>query len=55
VPFEELKQRHSVVWGSGRPYQGITETITDIHRAVIERLDPRAGQRLLDLACGTGA
>jgi SAM-dependent methyltransferase len=54
MPFEELKQRHAVVWGSG-PYQGITETIPDIHRAVIDRLAPRSGQRLLDLACGTGA
>jgi SAM-dependent methyltransferase len=54
VPFEELKQRHAVVWGSG-PYQGITETITDIHAAVVDRLDPKPGQRLLDLACGTGA
>lgn len=54
MPFEELKQRHAVVWGSG-PYQGITETVADIHRAVIERLDPQPGQRLLDLATGTGA
>jgi SAM-dependent methyltransferase len=54
MPFEELKQRHAVVWGSG-PYQGVTETITDLHRAVIEHLEPQPGQRLLDLACGTGA
>jgi SAM-dependent methyltransferase len=54
MPFEELKQRHAVVWGAG-PYQGITETIPDIHRAVIERLQPESGQRFLDLACGTGA
>jgi SAM-dependent methyltransferase len=54
MPFEELKERHAVVWGSG-PYQGITETIADLHRVVIERLDPQPGQRLLDLACGTGA
>jgi SAM-dependent methyltransferase len=54
LAFEELKQRHAVVWGSG-PYQGVTETITDLHKAVIERLDPQPGQRLLDLACGTGA
>jgi SAM-dependent methyltransferase len=54
MPFEELKQRHAVVWGAG-PYQGITETITDLHRVVIERLDPQPGQRFLDLACGTGA
>jgi SAM-dependent methyltransferase len=54
MPFEELKERHAVVWGSG-PYQGITETITDLHQAVIERLDPQPGQRMLDIACGTGA
>jgi SAM-dependent methyltransferase len=54
MPFEELKQRHAVVWSSG-PYQGITETIPDIHRVVLERLDPQPGQRLLDVACGTGA
>jgi SAM-dependent methyltransferase len=54
LPFEELKQRHAVVWGSGL-YHGVTETIADLQRVVVEHLEPRAGQRLLDLACGTGA
>jgi SAM-dependent methyltransferase len=54
MAFEELKQRQAVLWSAG-PYQGVTETIPDIHRAVVERLDPQPGQRLLDLACGTGA
>jgi ubiquinone/menaquinone biosynthesis C-methylase UbiE len=54
VAFEELKQRQSVMWGTG-PYQNITETITDIHELVVERLDPRPGVRWLDLATGTGA
>jgi SAM-dependent methyltransferase len=54
MPFEELKQRHATVWSAGT-YQGITETITDIHREVIDRLEPAAGQNFLDLACGTGA
>lgn len=54
MAFEELKQRHSVVWGTG-PYQNITETITDIHERVIDRLEPRPGVKWLDLACGTGA
>jgi SAM-dependent methyltransferase len=54
MPFEELKERHAVVWGSG-PYQGITETIADLHQAVLERVDPQPGERVLDLACGTGA
>jgi SAM-dependent methyltransferase len=54
VAHEELKQRQSVMWGDG-PYQRITETISDIHDLVIERLSPQAGDRWLDLACGTGA
>jgi SAM-dependent methyltransferase len=54
MAFEELKQRHSVVWGKG-PYQNITDTLTDIHERVVERLDPQPGERWLDLATGTGA
>jgi SAM-dependent methyltransferase len=54
MPFEELKKRHATVWSSG-PYQGVTETIVDIHREVVDRLNPEAGQSFLDLACGTGA
>jgi len=54
MAFEELKQRQSVVWGTG-PYQNITETIPDIHERVIEKLDPQPGVKWLDLACGTGA
>jgi SAM-dependent methyltransferase len=54
MAFEELKERHATVWSAG-PYQGITETITDIHAEVIDRLRPEPGQRFLDLACGTGA
>jgi SAM-dependent methyltransferase len=54
VAFEELKQRQSVMWGAGE-YQSVTETIADVHRLVVERLAPQAGERWLDLACGTGA
>ena len=54
MSFEELKQRQSVMWGSG-PYQRVTETIADIHELVVERLKPQPGERWLDLACGTGA
>jgi SAM-dependent methyltransferase len=54
MPFEELKQRQAAVWSAG-PYQGITETIADLHGEVIDRLEPAAGLRFLDLACGTGA
>jgi SAM-dependent methyltransferase len=54
MAFEELKERQSVMWGNG-PYQRITETITDIHDIVVERLAPQGGDAWLDLACGTGA
>jgi SAM-dependent methyltransferase len=54
VAYEELKQRHSRVWGNG-PYQRITETLQDIHDRVVERLAPAPGRTFLDLACGTGA
>jgi ubiquinone/menaquinone biosynthesis C-methylase UbiE len=54
MAHEELKQRQSVMWGTG-PYQRITETLTDVHELVIERLAPEPGDRWLDLACGTGA
>lgn len=52
--FEELKARQSVMWGNG-PYQRITETISDVHDLVVSRLEPQAGEQVLDLACGTGA
>ncbi len=51
---QELKQRQSVMWGTG-PYQRVTETLTDIHDRVVGELAPGAGVRWLDLACGTGA
>ena len=52
--FEELKARHSVVWGNG-PYERVTNTIRDIHALVLERTEPKPGERVLDAATGTGA
>src|SRR6185295_16691091 len=54
MAFEELKAKQSVMWGTG-PYQNVTETITDIHERIVDRLTPTAGVTWLDLACGTGA
>ncbi|MGH3059208.1 MAG: class I SAM-dependent methyltransferase [Gaiellaceae bacterium] len=51
--FEELKQRHSVVWGTG-PYERISATIADLQDELVDRLEPRAGVRWLDVATGTG-
>jgi hypothetical protein len=47
ITFEELKRRQNVMWGTG-PYQRITDTLTDLHERVIERLDPRPGARWPD-------
>lgn len=54
MPFEELKQRQSKMWGSG-PFELIADKIADVHAVVAERLAPQPGERVLDLACGTGA
>ncbi|MGH3134262.1 MAG: class I SAM-dependent methyltransferase [Gaiellaceae bacterium] len=54
MAFTELKARQSVMWGNG-PYERITSTIRDIHSLVVDRMDPKPGDRLLDAATGTGA
>jgi SAM-dependent methyltransferase len=54
MAYEELKQRQSVMWGTG-PYQRITETVADVHAQLVDRLAPAPGVSWLDLATGTGA
>ncbi len=54
MAFAELKARQSVMWGNG-PYERITNTLRDIHALVIERADPKPGEKVLDAATGTGA
>ncbi len=54
MAFVELKARQSAMWGNG-PYERITNTIRDIHDLVIEKADPKPGDRVLDAATGTGA
>ena len=54
MAFAELKARQSVMWGKG-PYERITNTLRDIHALVIERVDPKPGEKVLDAATGTGA
>ena len=54
MPFEELKARQSVMWGSG-PFERVAETIREVHEVVLETVDPQPAERLLDAATGTGA
>lgn len=53
MAFEELTQRHAVMWGSA-PFENIAETIAEMHVALVERLAPVPGEHWLDLACGAG-
>lgn len=53
MAFEELKARQSVVWGSG-PYEGISEHLAIAHDHLLRAVEPRPGDRWLDVATGTG-
>jgi len=53
MAFEELKERQSVVWGSG-PYERISEHLRIAHDHLLREVEPREGERWLDVATGTG-
>lgn len=53
MAFEELKTRHSVVWGSG-PYERISEHLAIAHDHLLRAVEARPGERWLDVATGTG-
>ena len=48
MAFAELKSRQSVMWGNGT-YERVTDTIRDLHAIVVERADPKPGERVLDV------
>jgi SAM-dependent methyltransferase len=53
MPFEDLKEKQRAMWGSG-PFERVEPNLGEMHAAVIDRADPRPGERLLDIGCGTG-
>jgi SAM-dependent methyltransferase len=53
MAFEELKSKHSVVWGSG-PYERISEHLKIAHDHLLREVEPRDGESWLDVATGTG-
>jgi SAM-dependent methyltransferase len=53
MAFEALKRRQATIWGAA-PFEKVAGTIHDMHDDLVARLGPRAGERWLDLACGTG-
>ncbi len=53
MAFEQLKQKQSVVWGSG-PYERISQHLGIAHDHLLAAVGPRPGERWLDVATGTG-
>jgi SAM-dependent methyltransferase len=53
MAFEELKTKHAVVWGAG-PYERISEHLAIAHDHLLRAVEPRPGERWLDVATGTG-
>jgi SAM-dependent methyltransferase len=54
VPDTELKTRHRAMWASG-DYPGMVETfLTPLGPRLVEACDIAAGDRVLDVAAGTG-
>jgi SAM-dependent methyltransferase len=54
MAFEALKTRQAEVWGSA-PWERMAETLAPLHDHLVAELSPRAGERWLDAATGTGA
>ena len=51
---EQMKAWYARAW-SAAPFQPLADTAAPVHDALVERLQPRAGERWLDVASGTGA
>jgi SAM-dependent methyltransferase len=54
MAFEELKQRQSMMWGTG-PYERLPQHYEPLLDHLAAAIAPVAGERLLDVATGTGA
>jgi ubiquinone/menaquinone biosynthesis C-methylase UbiE len=54
MAFEQLKERQAQMWGNGN-FEKISETGTAAYDDLVGSLAPSAGERWLDVACGTGA
>jgi SAM-dependent methyltransferase len=53
MAFEALKEKQSAAWSSA-PYENVSEQHLGVVEDLLDRLDVRPGERLLDVATGTG-
>jgi ubiquinone/menaquinone biosynthesis C-methylase UbiE len=53
MAFEELKERHAMMWGSA-PFERIADTLAEMHESIVRAVAGGPGRRWLDVGCGTG-
>ncbi|HJV91639.1 MAG TPA: methyltransferase domain-containing protein [Holophagaceae bacterium] len=51
--LDDVKQKHRAVWAAGE-YERVARGIVGVAEHVVRVAAPRPGERVLDLACGTG-
>jgi ubiquinone/menaquinone biosynthesis C-methylase UbiE len=54
VAFDELKARSAAAWSSA-PWEEAEHLIGEVHERLVAALDPRPGERWLDVGTGAGA
>jgi SAM-dependent methyltransferase len=51
--FHAITERQQAVWASG-DFNEIARQVVTVSEALVKAVDPHAGQRVLDVACGSG-
>jgi SAM-dependent methyltransferase len=54
VAFQELKERVAAAWSSA-PWEEAEHQLGEAHERLVDALEPKSGERWLDVATGTGA
>ena len=54
MSFQELKARQALAWSGGR-WDDVAGQLAPMHDDLVARLEPRPGERWLDVGTGTGA
>ena len=54
MAFQELKERVAAAWSSA-PWEEAEHQLGEAHERLVDALEPKSGERWLDVATGTGA